>query len=166
MGFGDLVYAAKRTKGKILERLLKERMMLGMAGMAFPRNHYLFEEFNKRFQQLFRGGFIKLFIEQYEECLDPKRFRHLHPGDEPQVLTMEHLKAGFVVWVISFSFAIIAFIAEWIIRLKQYFAFKFIICAYFEQESLKRFHDITFQEAAALVLNQKSQEEIESKREL
>lgn len=131
--FWNLRSAVNITKGKFLKTLLKDRAMLQMEGVSMQRNHPFFEEFDRKFQQLFTGGLINQYTEEYFETLNPKRYEHLYPGDEPQVLTMKHLEAGFVVWLVSLSFAIIEFIIEWIIQLEEYLVIKFILSTFYAQ---------------------------------
>lgn len=131
------------TKGRILKHLLKERWLIKMEGMQFIANSYLFEEFDRKFQQLFEGGLPNFYAADYFifKNANPKHFEHLYL-DGPQVLSLKHLEAGFVVWLSSKAFAIVAFMIEWLIRLLDYLVIKYIFTAFFKQASFKTVNDM------------------------
>lgn len=104
------------SQGKLLERIVNERLWVDMTGMSFKANDKFYETFNRKFQQMFTAGLIDHFKAYNKEKMNPKLYAHLNAGG-PQVLTMEHLEAGFVVWLVSLSFAVLAFILEWIVKL-------------------------------------------------
>lgn len=66
----------------------------------------------------------------YSKYVDPKYYEHLF-RDEPKVLTMSHLEAGFMIWLGSLSLAFVAFMGEWLIKVMEYFIVKHILKAYF-----------------------------------
>lgn len=117
-----LQYQMKATNGKILHRFMKQQFYVRMMCWSF-HNDFLVEVFDEKSQQLFEGGFLEHFDRENRENINLKRYKHLN-YDEPKVLTMEHLKAGFVVWLVTIPLAIISFIVEWTSQLFQYFTFK------------------------------------------
>lgn len=128
-------YASLST-GMILSRLLSERFYLGMSGMIFPRNHRFFEMFDKKFQQLVTAGIIDHMNKPYFEYTSWNYYKHKYPVG-PKVLTMEHLEAGFKVWLVSLSFAFGAFFIEWINTLMTYFVVKSMFKAFYKTKQIK-----------------------------
>lgn len=126
VGGSNLYLDVQFSKGKLLDRILKQRLAHDASGMLFPRNHKLFDIFNRKIQQLLTGGIINHFTDEWFKYLDAKRYAHLYP-EGPKVLTMKHLEAGFVLWLVSISFAIMAFSCEWIIRLKNFCVMKCVL---------------------------------------
>lgn len=53
----------------------------------------------------------------------PKMYAHL---DGPQVLTMETMGTGFVVWLVSLSFVIFVFLLDWIVKTFEMSLVRFI----------------------------------------
>lgn len=115
--------------------------------MIFPRNHKFFEIFDLKTQQLFTGGIFLHHAENYKKYWDPNYYKrpelltkdyleNIYPAkftDGPKVLTMaDHLEAGFVIWILSISFAFVVFIIEWIIRLKDYLVCKVVLGAFYK----------------------------------
>ena len=119
----------RKSGGRLLKRILKERFDFEMCGMLFPRNHRLFEIFNKKLSELFESGLSSYWEKLFAKYLDPK-FYHWLNNEEPQKLTMEQLESGFVIWLISLSFSCLVFICEWLIRLKDFLIIKFVLQAY------------------------------------
>lgn len=106
-----LYYHVGISKGKLLDRILKQRLYLMMSGLLFPVNHKLFESFDKKLQQLMTGGIIDHYREFYQEYSSPKRYAHLYPV-KPKVLSLQVLEAGFVVWLVSLLSSLLVFILE------------------------------------------------------
>lgn len=125
-----------KTNGTFLKRILKDRVMLKMYGMLFPYFDPLFSVFDRKLQQLVAGGLINHYTAEYDEKLNPKRFEHLHQSG-PEILTMQTLEAGFVVWMVSVFFAVLIFMYEWIIRFAEYLVVKWILIAYFNELELQ-----------------------------
>lgn len=127
-----LRFLAVDTKGLFLKRIFDSERLYGeMFGIRFSFQHYLFELLDRKFQQMFAGGIIEFYNREYKDYLNPKRYEHLHPTG-PQVLTLEHLRAGFVVWLVSVVFAILTFIWEWIVTLINYVITKYIFKSFYE----------------------------------
>lgn len=116
-----LDYFIKKSQGKILPRLFKSSTSATAKFLIFPRNHLFYQSFNEKISQLLSNGIVNHFAKDMSESINPKRFSHL--GLETvKPMSMEHLKAGFLVWIFSLIFPITAFIVEWIIVLKKNFA--------------------------------------------
>lgn len=116
----ELPIYAIRSNGTFLQRILtKDRMLHEICGSEVPRQNKLFEILDRKIQQLFATGIISHLIDLVMKDANPKRYSHLYPDDGPKVLTMEHLQAGFKIWLFSLSLAIIAFIVEWLSRFKK-----------------------------------------------
>lgn len=134
-----LQHYAIETNGTLLNRVLKERFSIDMSGMKFPRNHRFFETFDKKLQQLFAGGIMDYYASQWLNNLKHDRFKHLYI-DEPEVLTLKHLEAGFRIWLVSIGIAICAFIVEllvkWIPIWRDSLVVKYVIASYYMQRDL------------------------------
>lgn len=126
-----LRFLAIDTKGLFLKRIFDERLYGEMFGLKLTYFHYLYEVLDRKLQQMFVGGIIEHYNSEYYDYLNIKRYEHLHPSG-PQILTLEHLRAGFVVWLVSVIFAILTFGWEWIMVLFDYVISRFIFEAYFE----------------------------------
>lgn len=101
------------SNGSLIKRLLRDRLFHQNGGIELPRNHKLFNIVDRKLQQLYVGGIINHYDEKYARGMDPKVYEHLnHQG--AQVLTLKHLEAGFVIWLVSLTFAFVAFLGEWI----------------------------------------------------
>lgn len=86
---------------------------------------------------MFTAGLIDYYADVWFKFLNPKRYKELYPDlypEGPQVLTKEHLEAGFVIWMVSIVVAIAALILEWFIRLKDFFIVKFLFLAFYNQK--------------------------------
>lgn len=104
----------------------------------FPRlRSSLLNIIDRRMQQLFSGGLIEYYDSEYKDLVKLKRYEHLQEPKGAKVLTMKHLQAGFVVWMITVTIAIFVFLFEWIYRLSKNLLFMFIISLFFKQEQLK-----------------------------
>lgn len=127
-------FLMKLSRGRLFKRLLKSRLFLKTFGMMFPRNHKLFSIFDTKVQQLFEAGLIDHYAsEYYKDVMNQKLFAHLYQRG-PEVLTLQHLKAGFMVCFVPFSLSVIAFLSEWIIKFKEYLVCNYILIAYFNQQ--------------------------------
>lgn len=114
-----LYYRVYISRGLLLQRLMKERVDLDMSGMIFPPNHRFYKTFDRKIQRLFEAGFIDYFRTVERKCLNSKRYEHLY-RDQPQVLTLKHLEAGFVVCSAAMSISILVFVFEWLTKFKDY----------------------------------------------
>lgn len=136
--YGDLLYLySQLTEGLVLKRVLyKDRLDLAMIGMIFPRNHRLYEIFDRKFQQMFVGGLVDRYVSVYTRGLDAKMYAHLYEP-VPQMLTLEHLEAGFVVWLVSLSLGIFAFGCEWLTRIFNGYIFALILKKFNETQKIE-----------------------------
>lgn len=107
-----------------------------MFGLIFNRYNKLHDIFDRKLQQLFVAGMIEHYDTEYNELVNPKRYEHLQEPPGPKILTMEHLEAGFVVWLVSVCVAVLALIFEWITKFKEYFITKHILCAFYKERSM------------------------------
>lgn len=121
--FPDNVYRLlKASEGVLFERFLDDRFIQNSYGVQFAKNHKLFNIFDAKMQQLFESGLVNVFAEPWFKYLNPKHpwYKHLRNLNEgPKVLTLEHLQAGFIVWLCSLSFAFAAFGFEFIFKYKD-----------------------------------------------
>lgn len=119
------------SNGSVFKRYLKERITFQMMSLRFSCK-ITGEAFDEKIQQLVTGGFISLFERETKTRIDPKNYEHLHFRG-PKVLSMENLKAGFVVWITTVSFAILAFICEWAKRFLDYLIVKNLLKAFYQE---------------------------------
>lgn len=127
------------SRGKILQRILKQKFYLEMSALTIhPRNHKIFEIFDKIIQELESSGHIKLYRLLFSMMENPKYYERGIPIEGPKILTMEDLKAGFVIWLISLVISIIAFIFEWIIRSGEHIIWRLIMSSFYELRYLRK----------------------------
>lgn len=125
-----LQFQMMASNGTVLNRFLNPKLHVHMLCFSFF-NDFLVELFDEKIQQLLQGGIIDYLDRGNKENCETKRYKHLN-YDEPKVLTMEHLKAGFVVWLVAVLLATFAFIGEWINRLLENYVVKCIFDSYYE----------------------------------
>jgi hypothetical protein len=125
------------SSGKILKRIIKEDILDTPKTLVFPRNHRFFEAFNQKIERIVPSGIIVDHFNDdiYRNLINPKQFKHLYL-DQETPMALEHLEAGFVVWLVSLVFPIIAFIGEWIARFMDFIVFRSVFTAYIK--SLER----------------------------
>lgn len=118
--------------------------------METSRNNKLFNILDLKIQQLQSAGIIQKLIKDREKIfihrnyIKPKMLtkeylRDIYPKsfpEGPKVLTMEHLEAGFFVWLTSLTLALITFILELINRLIDFLVVKNILTAFYALNSL------------------------------
>lgn len=114
------------SKGDFLNRLLPEPLYTQMLTMLLPPFHRFYEVFDEKIQQMVTAGIVNFLSEAWVQPERVAKYKHLHL-QEPQVLTMAHLEAGFVIWLISVSFAIFAFLLEWIAKLYEFFIIRMVL---------------------------------------
>lgn len=119
------------SKGRIVQRMLKEDLITDICGWDFPRSHRFYEVFDRKTQQLFNAGITHKIIKKY--TVNPKKFIHLYEQG-PKVLSMNDLEAGFVVWLISITFAVLAFLMEWLMTMKDFLILRMIFKTYFDMK--------------------------------
>jgi hypothetical protein len=111
-------------------RMMKQKLGVFPESFAMPRNHFLIESFDSVIGRMLSGGLI-----------DYWRFRNVQPDKKiddfgPEVLTMEHLGVCFLVCMIPFVFAIIAFIFEQI---------------WYHRKKFKRVNDVNIRQKLSIV---------------
>jgi hypothetical protein len=114
----NLVSYAQFTDGRLIERALKERFWIDMRGLMIPRNHKLFTVIDRKIQQHIEGGLIDFYNAEWIELLKPnyKEYAIRKEPRGPKVLTLKHLEAGFVVWLVSICVASVIFVFEMIYK--------------------------------------------------
>lgn len=122
----DLGIKSFQTNGRIIKRILKEKIHTEMCGVEIEANHNFFEVIENKIQQLVDCGLIDYYSKKWPDWLNFKRYSHLYPQD-PEVLTLNILEVGFIIWLCSLLFAIIAFAMEWLIRIREYIVMKYVL---------------------------------------
>lgn len=142
---------ARDTRGEIIKRILKEPFITEFCGMEMLRNHKLFDVFDLKTQQLFASGIIdyhaaynkehlklnyykspRLFTKDYLENTYPKSF-----PEGPNVLTLEHLEAGFVIWITCLCLTLAVLLCEWLIIMKEFIVFRHIFGSFYDMRKVQ-----------------------------
>lgn len=146
-----------RSKGRLLGRITKSSIACASKALIFPRNHRFYKCFDGKIKKLVEAGIIDHFEEHFKNLISSNRllFQNLN---EAEPLTLKHLEAGFVVWLLSLIFPFLAFIAEWILRSKDLIIFRFIFETY-----IKSFEK-TVRDRDQYMLNQLRKIEIEKQK--
>jgi hypothetical protein len=108
----------KKTKGRILQRVIQEKDLSRTKTLVFEHNHPFYKIFEEKIQQMVTGGILKHTINNYKDSINAIRLTHSKLNVETP-MSLEHLEAGFVVWLVSLMFPIIAFMIEWFVHLKK-----------------------------------------------
>lgn len=124
------------TRGQLLDRIIDERFLLQMKGILFKPNHKLFDIVDKMIQQEFTTGLVDYYTKPYFHFLNKKK-RRFQPLKGPKVLTLKHLEAGFLIWLACICFAAMAFVCEWLNRLKDELVLKYLLLAFYDQKKLE-----------------------------
>lgn len=93
------------------------------------RHHHFFGVLDLKTQQLIEGGIVPF----YKDVLPVEgwnRYKHLFI-EKPKVLNMRMLEPGFVIWTSSLSFALVAFMFEWLMTLKDFLVVKCVLLAFY-----------------------------------
>jgi hypothetical protein len=113
------------SSGQILKRIITDTMFGSSKLLVMPHNHRFFEIFYEKTKQIIPYGLIDHFNKDTKDAFNPKRFAQ--PSIENfKPMTLEHLEAGFVVWIITLMVPIAVFIFEWIVNLKPFIVFRCI----------------------------------------
>lgn len=129
-----LKYQAIATNGTFLRRILKDTMYVRRVAFYFMEGKTL-DIFDEKIGQLLEAGIIDYFNTEHTEYVNPKRYDHLHPNG-PKVLTLGHLRAGFVIWLVSVMFAILVFFLEWMIRLINLLIVHYLFSAFYKTKQV------------------------------
>lgn len=103
LDFNGLVTSLKEN---LLKRVFKENVF----GVSKIKNVCFFTQ--QKIEQIVPARIIVHFSDDLKDLTNKNRFFHLKFVEEVQ-MTLEHLKTGVAVWLISFVFPIIA---EWTVR--------------------------------------------------
>lgn len=120
-----------KTGGKFVSRMRFRQTSDHPWFFKFPNTHRLFEPFNQKIQELVEAGIVNLHFSYDLKYNNLKRYNYL-VFDEPQVLTMKQLEAGFVIWIICLSLSPVAFLMEWLVQGTQYLKVKHYLEAFFK----------------------------------
>lgn len=128
------ITALNKTKAP---KLLPDRYMLQPTVMAFRPRNFLSEVFDRKIQQLLEANLIEHYIESDNE----KTFhmKNLKKGEQLfKVLTLDELKAGFVVSFAPLLLSLVVFCFEWLVTLKDLFVFLITFKTYFRMKKHKQ----------------------------
>jgi len=92
-------------------RICPERIFAFSFGINVPASHFFFEPYNDYINYYIAAGFAEKSMRRHYRDMNMEISKE---DKEPEVLTMEHLGAGFVICFIPAMFAVIAFIGEFI----------------------------------------------------
>jgi hypothetical protein len=112
-----------KTKGKILKRIFKQSVMGSRKVFIFPQHHRFYETFDRKIVQLVTAGIINHLASEFKDVINTKRFSRLK-SEEVEPMSLEHLEAGFVIWLVSMIFPIVAFAFEWVVTFKSFIVFE------------------------------------------
>lgn len=112
----------ENSGGKIISRIIKQRVKKPLEGFRFPQNHRFFDIFSTKINQMVTCGIVDHFSDQFNDLTYKKKFANL----------TIHLQAGFAVWLVSLIFPVTVFIVEWIITFKEFIVFNCVFNAYIE----------------------------------
>lgn len=86
--------------------VLKERVITDYISFVLHKNSFMFWPMSRKVDQFTEHGLAQNMTNTYQ---DIKKY-----WDDvgPKVLTLEHLRAGFLVWLACVAFAIIVFLCE------------------------------------------------------
>jgi hypothetical protein len=143
VSFLDLKEAISRSNGSIISRIIKESALGTSETIIFPQNHRLFEDFDRKIQEMVTAGLVDYLRNDYKDLMSKKRFA---VQNVETAMSLEHLEAAFALWLVSLIFPVTAFICEWIFKcietIKDFIVFKCVFVAYIKQlESETRTRD-------------------------
>lgn len=99
-------------------KFTKDNFRLYQMGVTFRNNHPHFKLFRDEFEKLFECGIIQNYMNNDKKKMfvlyhDPKSpLKIVEEKIEKKVLTLEDLKSGFVIWLVTVLIATIVFIWE------------------------------------------------------
>jgi hypothetical protein len=101
--------------GQILKRIITDATFGSSKLFVMPHNHRFFEIFNEKTEKTIPSGIIHHFSKENKDLFNQKGFA---PSklENFKPMNLEHLEAGFVVWIVTLIFPITAFIFEWIVK--------------------------------------------------
>ena len=134
----DLLSVAKE---KIGPRILEESFLTIFMGLYIDNKDKIYNLLNFITQSFFEGGLIdrewycqlksEHRVTKYVEIWKSHVYDWKHRNPEgAKVLKFNDLEAGFAVWMATLSLGFVAFAIEWLVRLKEYLKFKYLIAKY------------------------------------
>jgi hypothetical protein len=93
----------------------KDNLVVYQMGIAFTREFIHFELFRDEFQKLFESGIVKKFgLNIYDNMNSAAKLSImlLNKEEDPKVFSLEDLKSGFVIWLVTVLIAMVVFICE------------------------------------------------------
>lgn len=117
-------------------KLLKDRFSLSPRALVFPRNHFLFDIFERKLQQYIEADLANYNLRFWDEQGNPKRFEVYK--ESFAVLTLSDLEAGFVVCLVPLAFSIFVFAIEWMQTLKDFVVVLIIFRKFFDIKKLEQ----------------------------
>lgn len=85
---------------------LKEKIITDYIGFVLHKESFIFDQMNRKVVQFVESGLAQKFMENY------KRARKNGEEGGPKVLTLEHLNAGFYIWLVCVCTAVVVFLIE------------------------------------------------------
>lgn len=90
--------------------ILKEKIITDTNGFSQYRNSFMFEPINRKVVQFVESGLAQYLVDRY-------RVKEKPVGDSgPKVLTLEHLNAGYYIFLACISLAVFTLIVEKIVQ--------------------------------------------------
>lgn len=99
-------HAIQRYQGKFQVNFLKENLVELASGLLMPRQHFLFGQTNQAITMLLEGGIMQRWV---KIALNHTK---VIARSEPKVLTMNHLRIGFEIWIFFLSLGLPLLIVE------------------------------------------------------
>lgn len=119
----DVRIRRRERNGTVRIKQLDEKSMSYYIGLKFPSHHYLFPSINEKIPQLYDVGLINF----WNAC--KSRFCAIIPKVfEPNILTMNHMEKGFLIWITLLAVAFLAFLVEML----MYWTPKYLTLAWFD----------------------------------
>lgn len=115
-------------------KLLPDRYMLQPDVILFKRRHFLSQLLDIKIQQLQEHGLIDYYIGKDDDEFNLNKLKKLQ---QPfKVLTLDELKAGFVISTSPLIISFVVFCLEWMVTLLDLLIFHSTFKAYFEMRSI------------------------------
>lgn len=126
----DVTNWRRERNGTVRIKPLDEKIASFYLGLKFPSHHYLFPSINAKIPTLSESGFVA----HWNQC--SSIFCKMIPiVFEPNVLTMNHLEKGFVIWIALLAVACLVFLLElliyWTPKYLTRVWFEFVITSYY-----------------------------------
>lgn len=85
---------------------LKEKIISDYMGLALYKNSFMYELMNRKVVQFMESGLAQSLVNSY------RYIKKTADKNEPNVLTLQHLQAGFYVWLACIVVSLIVFMLE------------------------------------------------------